>query len=253
MPPSAPTSLADLFLAVRQRKTDPLASVHEALTPRTLADAYAVQDAVGLHLGPIRGWKVGAETPQSEPFAAPIHAATIFEDGDTVPAYVCRHLGVEAEIGYRFAKALPPRAAEWTADEVMAAIGSIHPMIEIVDTRFEKPGSQHKLLHTADHQSHGALIAGPGLADWRGVNPTGEPVSLTINGRTVVEHVGGNSAGDPLRLLVWLANHAARRGPGIEAGCLVTTGSTTGTMFVVHDTDVRASFPSIGTVHAHLA
>ncbi|GBQ61812.1 2-oxopent-4-enoate hydratase [Komagataeibacter swingsii DSM 16373] len=247
------TSLPELLLAVRRGWLPPPAHVDGALVPATQADAYAVQDMVGRSLGPVGGWKVGAPAPDAEPACAPIHTATIFSDGATVPADTCRHLGVEAEIGYRFARALPPRAAPWTRDEVLDAIGTAHPVIEILDTRFARPGSLHKLLHAADQQSHGALIVGPGTTTWRTLDPVHERVVLRIDGKVAADHTGGNSAGDPLRMLVWLANHAARRGMGIDAGCVVTTGSTTGTIFVPHGTDVEASFPALGSVCAHLA
>lgn len=247
------TSLPELLLAIRRGQRSPPASVDGTLVPATEADAYAVQDAVGRHLGPVGGWKVGASGPDAEPACAPIHAMTIFHDGDTVPADTCRHLGVEAEIGYRFARALPPRATPWTRDEVLDAIGTAHPVIEILDTRFDQPGSQHRLLHAADQQSHGALIIGPGTTAWRALDPVNERVVLRIDGKVAVDHTGGNAAGDPLRMLVWLANHASRRGAGIGEGCLVTTGSTTGTIFVAHGTDVTASFPALGQVSTHLA
>ena len=247
------TDVVHLLLSVRNGKTPPPAHVDDNLVPLSIEDAYRIQDEVAQHLGPIVGWKVGAQTPSSEPFCAPIHALTLFNDGATVPHGLCRHLGVEAEIAYRFAQALPPRERDWTRDEVMDRIGTIHPVIEILDTRFETPGSQHKFLHTADQQSHGALIVGPGVAEWRKYNPVVEHVRLSINDETVAEHVGGNSAGDPLRLLVWLANHASRRNLGIDAGSIVTTGSTTGTIFVDHGARVSASFPAIGSVHTILA
>ncbi|MBE7728659.1 fumarylacetoacetate hydrolase family protein [Komagataeibacter sp. FXV3] len=249
----ATTSLPELLLAIRCGRLSPPASVDETLVPVTGAEAYAVQDTVGRSLGPVGGWKVGASGPDAEPACAPIHTATIFNDGATVPADTCRHLGVEAEIGYRFARALPPRSTPWTRDEVLDAIGTAHPVIEILDTRFARPGSLHKLLHAADQQSHGAMIVGPGTPTWRTLDPVRERVVLRIDGKVAMDHIGGNAAGDPLRMLVWLANHAARRGMGIDAGCVVTTGSTTGTIFVAHGTDVEASFPALGSVRAHLA
>lgn len=253
MPTPSSTTLTDLLLSVRAGHTSPPATVDPALAPPDAARAYAVQDAVRQGLGPIVGWKVGASGPQAEPAAAPIHATTLFDTGATVPHGLCRHLGVEGEIGYRFAHALPARPEPYTRAEVLAAIGTVHPMIEIVDTRFEKPGSQHPLLHLADQQSHGALIAGPGQSAWQAIDPVTARVIVSIDGKVAVDHAGGNAAGDPLRLLVWLANHASLRGMGIGAGCLVTTGSATGTIFVAHGTDVEARFPAIGTVTAHLA
>ncbi|MDT8871695.1 fumarylacetoacetate hydrolase family protein [Komagataeibacter rhaeticus] len=252
MPTSPSPALTDLFRAIRAGEMPPPATVDPALVPATETAAYAVQDAVGRSLGPIVGWKVGPAGLKPNPPLPPSMRARCSGRGHGTHG-LCRHLGVEGEIGYRFARALPARPRAYARAEVLAAIGTIHPVIEIVDTRFEKPASQHHLLHLADQQSHGALIVGPGQTAWQSVNPVAERVVLSIDGRVVADHTGGNAAGDPLRLLVWLANHAARRGLGIGAGCLVTTGSATGTVFVAHGTDAEARFPNIGQVTAHLA
>ncbi|WP_181417402.1 2-keto-4-pentenoate hydratase [Komagataeibacter saccharivorans] len=253
MPSSSPSSLVDLLVAIRRGDQPAPAGVDESLVPADMAQAYRVQDAVGRHMGPIGGWKVGASGPDAEPACAPIHTGTIFTDGATVPHALCRYLGVEAEIGYRFARALPPRDGEWTRDEILDAIGTIHPVIEILDTRFEKPSSQPALVHAADQQNHGALIVGPGRADWRAIVPQTERVILRIDNDVRVDRIGGNAAGDPLRMLVWLANHASRRGIGIGRDVIVTTGSTMGTLFVAHGTDVDVSFAGLGHVRTHLA
>lgn len=45
------------------------------IVPASLAEAYAVQDALLAQLGPVGGWKVGAAGPQAEPGCAPLPAA----------------------------------------------------------------------------------------------------------------------------------------------------------------------------------
>ena len=48
------------------------------------------------------GWKVGAATPEADPFRAALTADTLF-DGDTrIPASRFNVIGVEAELVYRF-------------------------------------------------------------------------------------------------------------------------------------------------------
>jgi 2-keto-4-pentenoate hydratase len=58
--------------------------------------------------------------------------------------------------------------------------------------------------------------------------------------------MGGNSAGDPLRMLVWLANTGACSLGGIKAGDRITTGSCTGTIFVDEPCRITADFPGVG-------
>ncbi|CAI9119844.1 2-keto-4-pentenoate hydratase [Brytella acorum] len=231
--------------------------VEADLLPADEAAAYEVQDRVaalmGDELGPVMGWKVGASSASSEPSAAPLHRDTIFADGATIPKGLCRFQGVEAEIAYRFAGSLPKRDAPWTEEEVFAAIGSVHAAIEVVDTRFRAPKSQPPLAHLADQSSHGVAIIGPGKEDWRDILSTDLVVMLKIDGVTACTHKGGNTAGDTRRLLVWLANHAMRRGLPITAGTVVITGSTTGTLFEEGGHAVEASFDELPPVHAYLS
>lgn len=227
------------------------------LVPSDEAGAYEVQDVVASQLaeelGPVAGWKVGASSATAEPSAAPLHRATIFEDGAIIPEGLCRFQGIEAEIAYRFADSLPQRDVPWTEEEVFAAIGTIHAAIELVDTRYRAPKSQHPLAHLADQASHGAAIIGPGVAEWRDILSTDLIVTLRIDGVEVCVHKGGNSAGDVRRLLVWLVNHAMSRGLPILAGTVVITGSTTGTLFEDGARTVEASFDGLPTVHASLS
>ena len=108
-----------------------LAALPEGARPGTDAEAYAIQDRVVQALGEVGGWKVGAATPDSEPFRGPIQATTIFADTERVPANLLHVIGVEAELAYRFNRDLPPRDTPYTRDEVLDAIGTLHPVIEI--------------------------------------------------------------------------------------------------------------------------
>ena len=198
-------------------------------------------------------WKVGAATPESEPFRGPIQASTVFENAPRVPADFLHVIGVEAEIAYRFARDLPPRDAPYSREEVLAAVGAMHPVIEILDTRFVALGSVDPLSHRADHQNSGALAVGPALSDWRRIDPLQQAVRLLLNGALRHEGVGGNSAGDNIRLLVWMANQGARSQGGLKAGQIVTTGSCSGTDFVERGTRVRAEFPGLGSLEIEIA
>lgn len=252
-PRSSSIAFASLLLAVRAGRTEALVTTPEGLTPGSEAAAYEVQDEIVRHLGPVVGWKVGAANPEAEPAAAPLHAETVFPNGAIIPADACQYRGVEAEIAYRFARSLDGPPDSFTRTAVEEAIGSIHPVLELIDTRFTAPASQAQLAHLADQQSHGALIVGPACADWRRINPLAEPLSVRIDHRAIVEKIGTNNGGDPIRLLVWLARHAAARGLPIQPGTLVTTGSMSGTEFVPHRTHVSAIFANLGAVSAFLA
>jgi len=196
----------------------------------------------------VTAWKVGARTPDAEPFRAPINEMTVFAGVDRLPASLFQVIGIEAEIAYHFARDLPPRAEPYTRAEVLAAVASVHPAFEIVDTRFAGFGSQDPLSHMADQMNHGALVIGPAIADWRSLDPLTERVALDVDGKREVDTVGGNSAGDPVRLLVWMANIGARSFGGLHAGDVVTTGSCTGTLFVQPGSRSVAAYGTMGTI-----
>jgi len=243
---------AEAFLEARRSRRW-LTALPEGARLSTDGEAYEIQDRVARDLGAVGGWKVGAATPESEPFRGPIQANTIFQGTSRVPADPLHIIGVEAEIAYCFSRDLPPRETPYTREEVLAAVGTMHPVIEILDTRFVALGTSDALSHRADHQNSGALAVGPGAEDWRRVDTLRQQVRLTLNGALRHEGVGGNSAGDNVRLLVWMANHGARSLGGLSAGQFVTTGSCSGTDFVEPGTHVRAEFPGIGSIDIDIA
>src|SRR6266853_562952 len=162
-------------------------------------------------------------------------------------------MGMEAEIVYRLGRDLPPRERPYAREEILAAVHTMHPAIEIVDTRFASLSSIYALCQRADQQNHGALAIGPGLEEWSDIDPPRQIVRLTINDSLARENTGGNSAVDPVRLLQWLASRGSSRLGGLKAGQIITTGSCTGTIFVEPGARVRAEFPGLGTVELAIA
>jgi 2-keto-4-pentenoate hydratase len=80
-----------------------------------------------------------------------------------------------------------------------------------------------------------------------------QAVSLSVNGSVAVQHPRwSNPAGDPVRLLDWLANEGARSLGGLRAGQWVTTGSCTGTVMVAPGTVVVAEFSGLGRAEVQL-
>jgi 2-keto-4-pentenoate hydratase len=242
----------EALLAAR-RTGHPLSALPPGTVPTNDGEAYAIQDRVAARLGPVAGWKVGATSPTAEPFRAALHATTLWADGDRLPATRFRRIGIEAEIVYRLARDLPPRDQPYARPEVLGAVASMHPAIEIIDSRFAALTAVDTLSQRADQQNHGALAVGPGLSSWTAIDPTSLPVRLTIEEVVRAEGTGGNSAVDPVRLLVWLANHGSRSLGGLRAGQVVTTGSCTGTIFVRPGTRARAAFAGLGSIEIDIA
>ena len=59
--------------------------------------------------------------------------------------------------------------------------------------------------------------------------------------------------GHPLEALTWLANDLSRRGYGLLAGQVVTTGTCTGMQYVPSGGTATADFAALGTVSVTFA
>ncbi len=232
---------AELLLSARRDPAQLLNSLPEAVRPRTAEQAYLVQREVMGHLGEIGGWKVGAPGPDSFT-CAPLPAAGIVA---SPAAIACRSRGAEAEIAVRFGASLPPREQPYTAEDVLKAIQSAHPAIEVLDSRFTDPDAVDPLSALADGLSHFGLVLGPPIADWQSIDLAAERVRVSVDGNEI-KVCTGNPAGNMMRLLLWLANTGARWAGGLRQGQVVTTGSWTGKDFVAQGAEVYIRFDHCG-------
>jgi 2-keto-4-pentenoate hydratase len=248
MTPNNLRRAAALLLEARRTRRW-LVALPEDCRPADMNDAYAIQRLVFADLGGgAAAWKVGAGSPDATPASAAIADSTLYGDGAVLPADMFNLVGAEAEIAYRLGRDLPPRRRAYSLEEVKAAIASAHPVIEISDTRFVAWASQNRPSHVADQLNHGALAVGATSAHLADIDPLRQRAIMNVNGEVRANTTGGNPAGDPLRLLLWLANNSAHSMRGLSAGCVVTTGSLTGVIFATPPVDLRADLPGLGTV-----
>ncbi len=118
----------------------------------------------------------------------------------------------------------------YSREEVAAGIDAC-AAIELVTSRYRDPDRASNLEKLADSISNGAFVHAAPFADWRSLDLGKLRVSLTINGATVLEQVGGHPTGDPLGVAVVLAN-MMRDQDGVRAGQFVTCGSYTGLRYL---------------------
>jgi 2-keto-4-pentenoate hydratase len=238
---------AALLLDAR-RTNRPIEDLPEAVRPVTLDEAYFVQDRLALAYGEIGGWKVGASTAEATPMFAPMPLAWIASN-DAKLGGKHRFRGLEAEIAFLIGNDLPPREKAYSRDEVVAAIASCHPAIEVIESGLTDPTKATKLSMIADLQMHGAFVYGAAVADWQRIDFSKEHVVLAVDGVVRVERTGSNTSGDLMRLLPWLANEGAARTGGLKAGQWVTTGSWTGLSLGMAGAEVDVTFSTAGNVH----
>lgn len=207
--------------------------------PTSMAEAVAIQQAVLAGLGQtVGGWKVGAPGPDQPPNCSPLPASGV---GDGCP----RHGYIEGEIAVVLGHDLPARDAPYTEAEVLAAIASVHPAIEVLHSRFgPEPDAWSGL---ADSGGHAGLVLGPAVAGWTALDLAAETLEVRVDG-IVVKRGQGNPGGPILRLLQWLADTGARWDGGLRAGQVVTTGSWTGKDLVRHGQTAAVTFAHCGAV-----
>jgi 2-keto-4-pentenoate hydratase len=239
---------AAALLADARRNARALREFPPGLTPKTVHEAYAIQDAVIRAIGGIGGWKVGAKNPNAEPNCAPLPAPLVFASPKRFGPEELRLRGIEAEIAVRLGYDLPPRKEPYSTNDVAAAVESVHPAIEVVESRFADFRATDPLAVLADSNSNGALVYGEGRRDSIRIDQTRQPVRLSFDAAEVTNVVGGNTAGDIWRLLAWLANHCAARCGGLRKGEILTTGSCTGLLFAATGALVRAELEGLGSV-----
>lgn len=237
---------AALLLDAR-RTNKPIDDLPAGLRPVTLDEAYFVQDRLALAYGEIGGWKIGAPAADATPMFAPMPLAWIASNHAELGARH-RFRGLEAEIAFKIREDLPPREKAYSREEVVAAIASCHPAIEVIESGLTDPLKAEKLSMIADLQMHGAFVYGEAVANWHGIDFSKEHVVLAVDGVVRVERTGSNTSGDLVRLLPWLANEGAVRTGGLKAGQWVTTGSWTGLTLAIACSTVNVQFSAAGEV-----
>lgn len=253
--PEAIDKAATTLLAAR-RGGYTIAVIPEDCRPASVDDGYLIQDEVARRLGErIVGWKIGCTAKDQQaflkvdgPFAGRIFAYLSFDSPATVRGGQFHMRGIEGEFAFRLARDLPARAAPYSRAEVEDAVAAVHPTIEIVNTRYDdwlKVGAPSLV---ADNGAHGGFVLGPGATDWRGLDLPNHRVTMTIDGKEVSSGTGSAALGDPMNALVWLANDRARRGDGLKAGHVITTGTCCGLNKVGPVAEAVADHGSLGKV-----
>jgi 2-oxo-3-hexenedioate decarboxylase len=224
--------------------------------PADTDEAYAVLDSIAAQMGvAIGGWKAALTNDAimkkmgtTSPACGPVFQPYIMASPKLLSLPAESRRGLECEFAFRMGGNLPPRQDPYTDDEVLAAAASLHPAIEVVDTRVRNGMDHGAVAIIADHCANAAFVYGEGEADWRGLDLAAHRVTLTVDGEEAVIGVGSEVLGDPRNSLVWVANFLRARGKGLKAGDWVTTGSTMGIYPAPPGITAIADFGSLGKV-----
>lgn len=227
--------------------------------PATRAEGYAAQSAWTGVLGQATaGWKIAATSRAGQqhigvsgPIAGPVFAHRVRPDGARIALDANRMRVAECEIVFRFGRALAPRASGYGREEVLAAVASLHPGIEVPDSRFRQFERAGEAQLIADCACTNDMVVGADVApDARILQLSALAVNAVVSDGRRLQGLGSNVLGDPVDALVWLVNELSGAGQAIEAGHFVTTGACVAPIPVVPGNRVEADFGWIGRISA---
>jgi 2-keto-4-pentenoate hydratase len=233
----------------------------ETIRPRTRQDGYAIQASIERRTTlPLFGWKIAATSKAGQahirvdgPIAGRLLRERARESGASVPLGHNRMRVAEAEFAFRFGAHLPPRKTAYPTSEVLEAVATLHPAIEIPDSRYEDftlVGAPQLIADNAC--AHDFVLGGAAPDPWRAMDLVSHPVRARIEGKLEREGSGANVLGDPREALAWLVNEVSGLGITLRAGQVVTTGTCLTPLPIESGDYVIADFGELGSVEVQM-
>jgi len=229
--------------------------------PMTREEGYACQSMLPKVSGQkVIGWKIAATSSVGQahinvngPLAGRILSGQIFQDGDAVPSVGNWMQVAEPEMAFCLKSDLIARNLVYSEDEVMLAVESLHPSLEIPNSRFTKFTDAGEAQLLADNACAHHFILGPQAPEgWRNLDLSAHSVNanvISLDGKRW-ERTGSGSAvlGDPRKALTWLVNELSSQGISLYAGEFITTGTCMTPLELVTGDTVTADFGVLGKV-----
>lgn len=242
---------------IAARKSDTVIQIESF--PKNLTEAYAIQRAVAKDYGEaLTGWKAAFTAAAAmemmktdEPAYGPLFEGSTFSSGDSLksPGHCLRR--IECEYAFKIGTNFGPCDREYSLDEIISGVASLHPAIEVVHVRVNGAFDIGARAVVADHCGNYAFVAGAGTSDWSSLDIINQPVSLSVNGEQAATGEGKNVLGNPLKSLAWIINRLCVDGYTVTEGQYITTGSCTGMHPVPQSCELVADFGPLGQCGLH--
>lgn len=230
--------------------------------PATRADGYAIQAELARQAGQATfGWKIAATSVAGQkhiavdgPLAGRLLAGRTVALGQPVPLGDNLMRVAEAEFAFRMRSSLPGRPTPYSVEEAVAAVDTLHPAIEIPDSRYRDFTVVGAPQLIADMACACWFVLGPAtLAPWRERDLAQHPLTARRNGEFVAEGRGSNALGDPRIALAWIANELPAYGEHLRAGDVVTTGTCVVPFALAPGDRAEVDFGDFGRVEVAIA
>ena len=234
-----------------------IAALSDDCRPRTREDGYAIQARLEPRSArAVFGWKIAATSKAGQahiavdgPLAGRLLAERVFESGSRL-TYGRNHMRVaEAEFAFRMGVDLPPRTTHYAVDEVLDAVATLHPAIEIPDSRYDDFTIVGAAQLIADNAcAHDFVLGAPAEVAWRSIDLAAHRVVGAVAGGVEREGIGANVLGDPRLALAWLVNELSALNLTLHAGQVVTTGTCLVPLPISPGDHVTCDFGVLGKV-----
>jgi len=238
-----------------------LDALSPALRPTTRQEGYAVQAMLPTVASrTVLGWKIAATSAVGQahinvsgPMAGRILSGQVLQDGDEVPSIGNWMRVAEPEIAFVMQSDLSPRKVAYSLEEVMQAVGALHPSLEIPNSRYTVFTAVGEAQLAADNACAHQFILGPKAPEsWRALDLSKHAVhaQVTASNGAVWKREGTGAAvlGDPRIALTWLVNELTSQGISLHAGQFVTTGTCMTPLELNSGDTVDADFGVLGRV-----
>jgi 2-keto-4-pentenoate hydratase len=202
--------------------------------PASRAEGYAIQAKLAELSGQdLVGWKIAATSKAGQahiqvdgPLAGRLLEKRVLASGASLSLDGNLMRVAEGEFAFRLGADLRSREEPYSMAEVLEAVASMHPAIEVPDSRYDDFTIVGAPQLIADNACACWFILG-GATDvnWREVDLAQHRVDAYRNGQLTASGCGANVLGDPRIALTWIANELTQFGDGLLEGQVVTTGT----------------------------
>ena len=224
----------------------------ETIAPRTIAEAYEVQEALcrlwAPRLGAVAGLKIATTTRVMQqlmgidhPCAGVIFASRVHGSPAVIKKADFVNVRAECELAIRLGRDLG-QGLPYTRDSVATGVAEIMAAFELIEDRCADYKSCRAASLIADNAWNGGIVIGRAV-------PAPAPLDLDGIGGTLARdgsEAGKGKTDDPLGALAWLANLAVERGRPLTAGMVVITGSVIATADIAAGETLTFTLDGVG-------
>ena len=237
-------------------------SLPDTLRPKTREQGYAIQAHFEqFSKYPLFGWKIAATSSSgqnhirvSSPMAGRLLQERVFQPSAELEIGANRMAVAEPEFAFRMCKTLEHRDHPYGQEEVISAASTLHPAIEIPDSRFQDFTDVGEPNLIADNACAHEIIIGPPMPDcWRTMDLREHSVKISVLHGPTHHGQGSDVLGGPGDALTWLANELSKNGLSLNAGSTVTTGTCAQPIPIKSGDIVRADYGVLGELSVGFA